>query len=174
MVVGVYGGSFNPPHVVHGMIAAWLRWTGLVDEVWLVPAFRHAFDKPLGDWDRRLRACEALARTVGPFVRVDPIEAELPTPSFTIQTLDALHARHPDVRLRLVVGADVLGQTHQWREWARIESTYDPIAVGRAGCPPVPTAPTFPDVSSSEIRKRMDAGEPVDHLLPADVLAVWR
>ena len=44
MRVAVYGGSFNPPHVAHAMVASWLLWTRLVDEVWLVPVFRHAFE----------------------------------------------------------------------------------------------------------------------------------
>jgi nicotinate-nucleotide adenylyltransferase len=173
MVVGVYGGSFNPPHVGHAMVAGWLGWTRRVDEVWLVPAFRHAFDKPLAPWERRLAACEALARAVGPHVRVSTVEAELPTPSFTIQTLDALAARFPADTFRLVVGSDVLPQTRQWRAWDQIQRRFTPLAVGRVGFADVPGAPTFPPVSSTEIRRRLAAGEAVDHLVPAAVLEVW-
>ncbi len=174
MVVGVYGGSFNPPHVGHALVAGWLGWTGRVDAVWLVPTFEHAFAKPLAPWEARLAACEALARAVGPHVSVVPIERELPTPSYTIRTLDALAARHPQHQLRLVVGADVRSQLGEWRDWPRIEVDYPPIIVGRAGYPEVDGVPTFPGVSSSEVRARLQRGAPVDALVPAGVLAVWR
>lgn len=170
MRVGVFGGSFNPPHVGHAMVVAWLGWTRRVDEVWLVPAFHHAFDKPLAPWAVRLRAAEALARTVGPRVRVVPIEAELPRPSYTVVTLRALAARHPEAVLRLVVGADVAAQSGMWRAWDAIEREFSPIVVGRGGYPPVPDTPVFPEVSSTEVRRRLVAREPVDALVPGAVL----
>ncbi len=177
MRVAVFGGSFNPPHVGHAMVAAWLRWADRVDEVWLLPAFRHAFDKSLAPFDVRVRACEALSTVLGVGFRVETIESTLPTPSYTVRTLDALAARHPEHRFRFVVGADVLPQLPQWREWARVAEQYAPIVVGR-GAVAVDGAPTFPEVSSTEVRRRIAAGEPVDHLVPAAVLAAvgdaWR
>lgn len=172
MRVAVFGGSFNPPHVGHGMVAAWLGWTAQVDEVWLVPTFHHAFGKPLAPFTNRVAACRALAALVGPWVRVQEIEAELPTPSFTIHTLDALAARHPGHQLRLVVGADNLAARTKWRAWDRIEAEYAPIVVGR-GELHVAGAPSFPDVSSTEVRRRLQAGEPVGSFVPAGVLAAW-
>ncbi len=174
MVVGVYGGSFNPPHVGHALVAGWLGWTRRVDEVWLVPAFQHAFAKALAPWEVRVAACRALAGAVGAHVSVVDIEARLPTPSYTIQTLDALALRHPGCQLRLVVGADVQSQRSQWRDWPRIAAEYAPVVVGRAGYPEVDGAPTFPGVSSTEVRARLARGEPVDALVPAAVLEVWR
>jgi len=174
MRVAVYGGSFNPPHIGHALVVAWLVWTRRADEVWLLPTYAHAFDKPLAPWPKRLRACEALARLCGPRVRVEPIESELPTPSYTWLTLQTLAARHPQHHLHLVVGADVLGQTPSWRAWEEIRTHHAPIVVGRAGHPPVEGAPTFPDVSSTEVRARLAAGLPVDHLVPAEVLEAWQ
>lgn len=172
MRVGVYGGSFNPPHVGHALVAAWLGWTRRVDEVWLVPAYQHAFDKPLAPFGARLDACRALAATVGPWVKVVAVEAELPAPSYTVQTLRHLAAEHPYARLQLVIGADVLAQTSLWRQWSVIEAEYTPIVVGRVGYPEVVGAPAFPEVSSTEVRRRLASGEPVDHLVPAAVLEV--
>lgn len=174
MRVAFYGGSFNPPHVGHAMVAGWLRWTDRVDEVWLVPVFQHPFGKPLADWALRLDLCEELASQVGSWVRVCPVEAELAGVSFTVRTLDVLAARHPEHKLRLVVGADVLGQTRAWRDWASIEARYSPIVVGRAGWPEVPDAPTFPEVSSTDVRARIAAGRPWDHLVPSGVAALLR
>src|SRR5688500_13322137 len=103
MRVAIYGGSFNPPHVGHAMVAGWLRWTDLADEVWLLPAFAHPFDKELAPFDRRVAWCAALAEAVGPWVRVEPIESTLPPPSYTVDTLSALRDLHPGRQLRLVV-----------------------------------------------------------------------
>lgn len=172
MRVAVFGGSFNPPHVGHAMIAGWLHWADRCDEVWLLPTFVHAFGKPLAPFARRVAACERLGALVGPHVRVSTIEAELPPPSFTIVTLQRLAALHPEHQFRLVVGADILQQAASWREWARIEADFPPIVVGR-GAQPVEGAPSFPDVSSTEIRARIAADQPVDHLVPAGVLEAW-
>ncbi len=80
MVVAIYGGSFNPPHVGHALVAAWLLWTRQADAVWLLPVFRHAFEKrhnkALVPWADRLAWCEAFAQDVDPRVRVEAIEAE--------------------------------------------------------------------------------------------------
>lgn len=173
MQVAVFGGSFNPPHVGHAMVAAWLRWVGRAEAVWLVPTFHHAFDKPVAPFPRRVAACEALAAHVGPWVRVEAIEAELPTPSYTLATLAALAARHPEHRFRLVVGADVYAQRALWHRWDDIVARHEPIVVGR-GALGVPGAPSFPEVSSTEIRRALAAGEPVDGWVPADVLEAWR
>lgn len=172
MRVAVFGGSFNPPHVGHAMVAAWLTWTGRADEVWLVPAFHHAFDKPLRPFARRVAACERLAARI-PGLRVETIEASLPAPSYTIHTLRSLAARHPAHRFHLVVGSDVLAQRPQWRAWDEIEADFAPLVVNRAGFPPAGDGPVFPDVSSTAIRRRLAAGEAVDGWLPEGVLAAW-
>lgn len=172
MRVAVFGGSFNPPHVGHAMIAGWLRWTDRCDEVWLLPTHVHAFGKPLAPFASRVAACERMAALVGPHVKVSSIEATLPSPSFTIVTLDRLAALHPTHRFRLVVGADILRQAASWRDWSRIEGDFAPIVLGR-GNESVSGAPSFPDVSSSDIRARLAAGQAVDHLVPSGVLEAW-
>ncbi|MFH1465999.1 MAG: nicotinate-nicotinamide nucleotide adenylyltransferase [Pseudomonadota bacterium] len=174
MRVGVYGGSFDPPHVGHAMVCGWLLWTGRVDEVLLVPTFSHAFDKQLRPFEERVRLCAALAADVGPRIGVDAIEASLPTPSFTLRTLRALAARRPEATLHLVVGADVLQQAGHWHRWEEVQRAFAPIVVGREGFPPVEGAPTFPGFSSTEVRRRLAEGAPVDHLLTAGVLALLR
>lgn len=179
MRVAVYGGSFNPPHVGHGMVVAWLLWTGRVDAVWIVPVFHHAFegqqDKRLAPFAERLSWCQALAAQVDPAgdgrVQALAVERDLPVPSFTIDTLSHLAARHPGVDLVPVVGADVVPQLPRWRRWAELQARFPPLVVGRLGHPVPEGAVLFPDVSSSEVRRRLLAGEPVDHLVPAGVLA---
>ncbi|MEZ4321409.1 MAG: nicotinate-nicotinamide nucleotide adenylyltransferase [Myxococcota bacterium] len=170
--VAVYGGSFNPPHVGHAMVAAWLRWTDRVDEVWLVPTFDHAFGKVLLPFDLRVELCTALAETVGPWVLTNPIEQDLPVPSYTVDTLGVLAKRHPNHRFHLVVGADVLPETPRWKAWSTIEERFAPIVVGRGGYPDVSGAPTFPTVSSTAIRDALVQGAPIDGLVPTRVLQI--
>jgi len=171
--VAVFGGSFNPPHLGHAMVAAWIRWANRADVVWLVPTFHHAFDKPLAPFDQRFLACVALAELIGPFVAVSPIESSLPRPSFTINTLRALQAATPAYTFQLVLGADNLAQVSAWKDWSAIESEFAPILVGR-GSAVVEGAPSFPDISSTEVRRRVAQGLPVDHLVPGGVLAAWQ
>lgn len=173
MRVAVFGGSFNPPHVGHGMVAAWLRWVDRADEVRLVPSFAHPFERPMAPFDARVAACRELAALVGPWVSVDPVEASLPRPSYTIRVLEALRAREPGNSFFLVVGADILAQAAAWKDWPRIEAEFAPLVVGR-GAQEVQGSPTFPPISSTEIRRRLEAGEPVEPLVPRPVLDAWR
>jgi nicotinate-nucleotide adenylyltransferase len=180
--IAVYGGSFNPPHVAHGMVAAWLRWTGQVDQVWLVPVFRHAFegvqDKSLAPFEVRLEWCRALVDDLSDDSDGEPcglevldIERDLPHPNYSIQTLEHLERRHPEHHLRLVVGGDVLDQLPRWKDWDQIEARFRPLVVGRAGFPVPAGSLAFPEVSSTDIRRRLAAGESVEHLLTRRVRA---
>lgn len=169
MKIAVFGGSFNPPHVGHAMVAAWIRWTGRADQVWLVPVFQHAFGKALTPFEERLVWCRALAQDVGPWVRVTTIEEELPVPSYSIDTLTALQERHPEHTFRLVVGSDILDETHKWKRWEEIEQRFSPIIVGRQGHADVEGTLSFPGVSSTEVRERLARGMSVDHLLGSEV-----
>ena len=155
------------------MVAAWLLWTDRADQVWLLPTFSHPFSKELLQFDERVRMCRALAAAIHPAVQVCTIERELPVPSYTVDTLDQLSTRHPEHHFRLVIGADVLAQTGAWKSWDRIETSYPPHVVGRLGYPKVPGAVSFPEVSSTEIRRRRAAREPYSHLVPASVAVLY-
>jgi nicotinate-nucleotide adenylyltransferase len=178
MEIAIFGGSFSPPHVGHALVAAWLRWSGTADAVWLIPVYDHPFRQQAGALQKdvqapyaaRLRWCRALAETVGPWVDVSDIESTLEGPSYTIHTLEALAARHPEHRFRLVMGTDLLAGTGKWHRWDDIAARFPPIVVGRGGYDDAPLAPTFPVVSSTEVRRRLRDDEPVAHLLPERVL----
>ncbi len=167
MRVAVFGGSFNPPHVGHALVAGWLHWAEHADAVWLVPCADHPLGKRgLEGFEARAEWCRALADAVGPWVRVETIEQELPRPSYTIRTLEALSERYPEHTFRLVVGADILEQVDEWQDWAGIEQRFSPIVVGRAGHRSLPGVVEFPRVSSTEIRRALGRGEPPTGVLP--------
>ena len=146
------------------MVASWLGWTGKVDAVWLLPSFSHPFAKDLAPFEHRVAMCEAVAEVVG--AEVCTIESTLPTPSYTIDVLRALAAKHPRDRFQLVAGADVLEELPRWKSWPEIAADFTPIIVGRQGYACPPGAIEFPPVSSTQIRKSLAAGEGVEHLVP--------
>ena len=167
--IGLFGGSFNPPHVAHQMVMLYVLETCGVDELWMIPTYHHPFAKELVDFEHRCRMCELAAAALGTRVHVSRIEGELArNVSRTLETIEALGERHPDARFRLVVGADILQETHKWYRWDRIEELAPPIVVGRAGLDV--RGVEMPAVSSTEIRSRLARGEPVDDLVPCGVV----
>ena len=147
--------------------------SGSADAVWLVPVFRHAFegqhDKTLAPFADRVRWCEAMTMDLkGPAV-VSRVEAELPIPSYSIDTLDFLADKHSDHSFHLVIGADVLDAVDSWKEWGRIQTEYTPIVVGREGYSVELDAPIFPNISSTEVRRRASMALPLNGLVTPSV-----
>jgi len=168
MRIAVYGGSFNPPHVAHQMALAYVLATARVDEVWMLPTFKHPFEKQLVPFGDRVKMCELAA---SPFkaVRVSRVEEELGGDSYTLRTMKALRERHPDHRFSLVIGADLVAERERWHGWPELKELVPFIVVGREGSPDTGGI-ALPAVSSTIVRQRLVSGEPVDNLLAADVL----
>lgn len=159
--VGVFGGSFDPPHLGHAMVSLWALSTCPLDEVWWIPTYRHAFGKQSAPFAQRMRWC-VLAATPLASVRVDDIEAELGGESRTIDTLEALEARHSDTEFALVVGSDLVPELPRWKRWEDLQR-YPIYAVGRGESDVgVTTDVRIPDVSSTALRAALRAG---DHAL---------
>lgn len=162
--IGLFGGSFNPPHVAHEMVCLYVLETAAVDQVWMVPTWNHPFQKDLAPFEDRFAMCERAAEIFAGRVVVSRIEEELGREqSRTLDTIEALYARSGDVALRLVVGADILGETDKWHRWDEITRLAPPIVVGRPGyADPEPEddiAFEMPAISSTEVRKRLRAGK---------------
>jgi nicotinate-nucleotide adenylyltransferase len=170
--VALFGGSFNPPHIAHQMVCLYVLETTPVDEVWMVPTYRHAFQKPLAPFDDRVAMCELAAAPFGGRVVVSDIEAQLDTDANrTLETIHALLAQRPDLQLRLVIGSDILAETAKWYRWSEIEKLAPPIVVGRAGHGPDPSpGPSLPDISSTEVRARIARGHSAVPLVSRDVM----
>lgn len=183
MRVAVFGGSFNPPHVGHQLVALWVLETADVDELWFVPAFVHPFEKPLAPFEDRRRMCERAAAALGPRVRVSDIEAQLGGPSRTLRTIQKLTEAHPDVELALIIGEDLVDESATWHGAEELRRLVPFIVVGRMGrtapqsTQAPPSAPdgvtpiAIPDVSSTAIRVALGQGRPVSAWVPRMVLA---
>ena len=168
-VVGVLGGSFDPPHMGHLLLGAWALATGEIDTLLLVPVWAHAFDKKSAPFDDRVAMAKQLAEELGPRADVTELERDLNVPSRTLRTLQALEKARPGDELRLVVGEDILAEVDAWYCWDEVAAMAPPLVAGRLGGPPDSGRLRLADVSSTEVRRRLAAGEDVSSLLPASV-----
>jgi nicotinate-nucleotide adenylyltransferase len=177
--IAVFGGSFNPPHVAHQMVALYVLETQPVDELWIVPTWKHVFGKELASYDDRVAMCELAAAPLGPRCVVSRVEEEVARrdgflASRTLDTLEAIAAARPGAALRLVIGADILGETAKWYRWDEVVRRAPPIVVSRGGYPrPAQLASTEIEIttlSSTAVRARLAAGEDASGLLPRSVI----
>lgn len=127
MVVGLFGGSFNPPHQGHVLVAEIaLRRLGLDQLWWMVtPGNPLKSRRELAPLSERLALCEDIASD--PRIKVTAFEQTLGT-SYTARTLDFIRSRNPHAHFIWVMGADNLAGFHRWQRWHRIATTF-PIAV---------------------------------------------
>lgn len=167
--VAIFGGSFDPPHAGHVAVVRWLVSQADIGMVLIVPCFSHAFAKQSSPFDERMQMCRIAFAEFGEQVVVSDIEADLPSPSYTIDTITELQRRHPSWRMRIVIGSDIPSETTKWRNFDRISQIAPPILVNRGGMPAMSDSPVFPRVSSTVVRRRLAVGLSCDGLVPAGV-----
>ena len=140
-----------------------------VDEVWLVPTYRHYFGKTLVGYPHRVQMCQRMIAPVAERVRVSEVEKELVAPQGRmLDTLWALHRQHPATSFRLVIGADILQETDRWYCWSEVVALAPPLVFGRHGYPGG-DLPAPPDISSTVIRETLAAGHSALPLVPRSV-----
>lgn len=130
--IGLFGGSFNPPHSGHRLVAETAMKRLELDQVWWLvspgnPLKDHAELKPQ---EQRIRSVERLSDHPG--MRVTGHEAVLGT-SYTAETLACILARRPGVRFVWIMGADNLAGFHRWQNWRSIASAVPIAVVDRPG-----------------------------------------
>lgn len=170
--IALYGGAFDPPHVCHVVAATYVLCRADVEELRLVPVFRHAFGKEMAPFEDRCAMLAAATAHLGPRVRVDRVEERLGGTSYTIDTVRAVLAAEPDAQPVLVVGADAFGRREAWKSWAELERLVELFVLGRAEVPPPPGVEIrawLPDISSQDVRGRVAAGRSLGGLVPEAV-----
>jgi len=181
--LGIFGGSFDPIHCGHlGAVAAVLAARPL-ERILLLPASRppHKSSGCVAPFADRV-AMARIAVEGLPRIEVSTLEGERTGPSYTIDTVEELERREPGARIELLVGADMLLDLPRWRraeELARRVTVVafarpgQDLAAARAAFAPLgePVFVEIParDVSATEVRRRLSAGEPVGGLLPPAV-----
>jgi nicotinate-nucleotide adenylyltransferase len=168
--IGVLGGSFNPPHIGHLVIASDAFEALELDKLLIVPASANPL-KGIGAFgaasEQRL---EMVRLTFGgdPRFEVSSMEMDRGGLSYTVDTLEALKAQHPGVELTLLLGMDSLRTIERWKQPERIRELARVAVLARSGSddhevPPGVTVVTTRrvDVSASEIRARVAAGKSI-------------
>lgn len=140
LAIGLFGGSFNPPHAAHRAVSLLAMKRLQLDRVWWVvspgnPLKDTAALPPLAE---RMATARALARH--PRIDVTDLEAQIGT-RYTIDTLKFLKARCPGVRFVWIAGADVLAEFHRWGAWQEIFRLVPLAFVDRRSGPPALASP---------------------------------
>jgi nicotinate-nucleotide adenylyltransferase len=179
--IGLLFGSFNPVHIGHLILAEHFATRTDLTEVWLVVSPQNPFKvgSELLPESQRLRMVE-LAIAGSPRLRAEAIEFDLPRPSYTIATLDALRQRHLATDFVLLMGGDNLPSLPRWQHADRLLAELDIYVYPRPGTP-VPDLAPFPrvqvmqapllDISATYIRQSMRQGQSIRYLVPAAVEA---
>lgn len=185
--IAVYGGSFNPLHIGHLAIMKHLVDVAGFDAVYLVVSPKNPLKESISSdsaRDRYNAAVEAVNRHFvdkADQVRVDDIELNMPSPHYTIRTLEALKEREPENRFTLVMGADNLSIIRNWKDYSKILTDYGIAVFPREGYDMAQikqdllnenpaykiqllSAPLV-TISSTQIREALSRGEDVSHLL---------
>jgi nicotinate-nucleotide adenylyltransferase len=184
--IGILGGTFNPPHLGHLICAqeAYLQLS--LDQVMLIPA-RIPPHKPVEHEPGAAHRLELCRLAVGGDDRlsVSAIEIEREGPSFTVDTLAELHALEPDSELFLIVGGDVAAGLPRWREPERVLSLATLAVAKRRGTSRAAVDDALSElpggerteffrmpgigVSSTMVRRRVGAHEPIKYFVPDQV-----
>jgi nicotinate-nucleotide adenylyltransferase len=190
MRVGIFGGTFDPVHMGHLLLAEQCREQGRLDEVWFVPAAHppHKEGAELTRFEQRVEML-ALAIAGNPAFRIEELEKERPGPSYTADTLAELRRRHPAHQFWLLIGSDALLDLPHWYQPLRVLEQAGLLVMARPGSV-VLTAEQLRerlhlpermplhlqriempqiDISSRDLRRRAAAGRSLRYFLPRAV-----
>ena len=172
--IGLFGGSFDPVHHGHLIVARVAAESLGLDEVRFMPAREQPFKRgrhaaPAADRAVMLE----LAIAGSPGFAVERAELERPGPSYTVDTLESLRGREPRAAFTLLLGADAAAELGAWHRAGELPGLARIVVLARPGTP-VPSSPLIAaslevpavDISATEIRRRARAGLPVRYWVP--------
>ena len=133
--IGIFGGTFDPPHIGHLIVAEIVRDTLGLDEVRLVVAnnpWQKTSDRTISDPDLRLRMLHA-ALDGAPGLTASDVEIALGGPSYSIVTLEHMRSNEPDAEWLLIVGADAAAGLDTWHRADELAGLVEVVVVDRPG-----------------------------------------
>lgn len=178
--LGILGGTFDPPHLGHLIVARDAAEALELDRVLLVLAARPPHKaRAAAPADTRMAMLEA-AVDDDPLLEASDVELRRDGPSYTVDTLARLRADHPEAQLFLLIGVDQWRQLATWKDPEGIARMATVAVMARAGDTPAAVDPgvavkarsvpvTRIDVSATEIRARVREGKSIRHLVPEAV-----
>lgn len=178
--IGIFGGSFNPIHNGHAIIANYIMQHGGLDQLWLMVSPQNPLKQPheMAGEVHRLRMTEMVSHRIDG-VETSAFEFTMPRPSYTIDTLHALQEKFPDDEFWLVIGADNWAVWDRWRAHDEIVQQFHLLIYPRLGYEvSIPdeladrvhlvNAPII-ELSSTSIRELLSQGQSIAFYVPADV-----
>jgi len=182
MNIGIYSGSFNPPHIGHAIMASYVAQCSAVSEVWMLltpdnPLKQHPQGTP--PEQERMEMLRLLTSGFPQKLTASGFELTLPRPNYTANTLRLLSEHYPDHSFRLIIGADNWLIFKQWRESEYIIENHGLLIYPRHGCSVdiatlpanvtyLETAPQI-EVSSTMVREAIARGENQNFFLPQPI-----
>jgi nicotinate-nucleotide adenylyltransferase len=176
-VDALFGGSFDPVHLGHLVVAETAAEVLGGATVRFMPAREQPFKRAAHQATPEQRAeMLSLAARDNPRLRVEPVELGLPVPSYTVRTLRALGEREPGNRFTLLLGADAAQDLAGWWEVEALPRLADVVVFARPGAA-VPRHPLISrvievpaiDLSATDVRERVRAGRSIRYLVPEAV-----
>lgn len=124
--IGLYFGTFNPVHIGHINIANYILNNTSLDKVWIVPSPLSPFKitDDILDFSHRLKMLEIATRKIKD-ISICDIEKNLPKPNYTINTLNALKEKYPDVNFNIIMGSDNIDTLYKWKKALDIIKNYN-------------------------------------------------
>ncbi len=180
--IGIMGGTFDPIHNGHLVAASEVSWVYDLDEVIFVPTGRPVFklDKNVTNAEDRY-LMTVIATASNPKFTVSRVDIDRPGVTYTIDTLRDIRAQHPDAELFFITGADAVAEIMQWKDADKMWDLAHFVAVTRPGYSS-PEGVKLPEgkvdtleipalaISSTDVRRRAEHGEPVWYLVPDGVV----
>jgi nicotinate-nucleotide adenylyltransferase len=171
--IAIYGGTFDPVHHAHLILAREAIETLRLDKVILVPAAISPLKKaaPVASGEVRLEMLRAAIKSEPEF-EVDECELLRPPPSYTIDTVEEIRLRECDASIYCLIGEDNIGQLPRWHRFAELEKIVRFVVLDRTGKQPSHSYQVIHrriDISATEIRQRVAQHESIRYLVPHSV-----
>lgn len=183
MNIGLFGGSFDPPHLAHLIVAETVREQFQLDQIWWIPAFQapHKTGAVLADAHHRLEMVRRVTQD-HPGFAVSDVEVQRTGISYTIDTVRMLQEAHPEHAFSLLLGGDSLRLFETWYQPEAIAARVPLIVYRRPGVADIVPAPYLEDrvrfahaplidISATEIRARVRQGRSIRYFVPDPVRA---
>ena len=177
MKIGIYGGTFDPTHHGHLILAREVGETFRLDKIIFVPAAVSPFKgSPAAAAEARLSMLRAAIEGEAGFI-VNDFELRRPPPSYTIDTVEDIQRQEADAELYYLIGEDNIPTLRKWHRFEELEQAVRFVVLDRTGAGTKHDYPTLHrriDISATEIRKRVASGQSIRYFVPQAVEEIIR
>jgi len=173
--IGIFGGTFDPPHIGHLIIAEEVRFALDLEQIWFIPTNIPPHKQNASSTSLQRLAMLEIAIKSNDNFRINPIEIEKNNVSYTIETITTLQKIHPDTTFYFIIGADMVEYLPNWKQVDVLVEMVKFVGVKRANFtlstpyPIIELNTPLIDISSTEIKKRIKNQEPIMYFLPNGV-----